>query len=90
MALNAAADTVVGGTGNASVVGGAGPEVYGFLNGYAGGSEAIFGLKANDVLVFGGYATYPILSEGVVNGSDEIRLVDGTLITLVGFNHKVF
>jgi autotransporter passenger strand-loop-strand repeat protein len=33
MALNAAADTVVGGTGNASVVGGAGPEVYGFLNG---------------------------------------------------------
>jgi hypothetical protein len=67
-----------------------GPRFTASSTGYAGGSEAIFGLKANDVLVFGGYATYPILSEGVVNGSDEIRLVDGTLITLVGFNHKVF
>jgi hypothetical protein len=42
------------------------------------------------VLVFGGYTTYPIFSENVVNGSDVITLVDGTEITLVGFGHKVF
>jgi hypothetical protein len=72
------------------VLGGSGPDVYGFLNGYAGGAEAIEGIKANDVLVFGGYTSYPIASESVVNGSDTITLTDGTVITLVGFAHKVF
>ena len=90
MALNGAADTVVGGTGNSTVVGGTGPDVYGFLNGHAGGTEAIEGIKANDILVFGGYTSYPIAREGVVNGSDTITLTDGTSITLVGFGHKVF
>ncbi|WP_419757949.1 beta strand repeat-containing protein [Acidisoma sp.] len=90
MALNGAADTVVGGTGHSTVIGGAGPDVYGFLNGHAGGTEAIEGIKANDILVFGGYTSYPIADEGVINGSDTITLTDGTSITLVGFGHKVF
>ena len=81
---------MVGGTGNSTVLGGAGPDVYGFLDGHAGGTEAIEGIKANDILVFGGYASYPIASEGVVNGSDTITLTDGTVITLVGFDQKVF
>ena len=90
MALNGAADTVVGGTGSSTVIGGTGPDVYGFLDGHAGGTEAIEGIKPNDILVFGGYASYPITSEGVVDGSDRITLTDGTEITLVGFDHKVF
>jgi Ca2+-binding RTX toxin-like protein len=90
MALNGAADTVVGGTGHSTVLGGTGPDVYGFLNGHAGGTEEIEGIKANDILIFGGYTRYPIASEGVVNGSDTITLTDGTVITLVGFAHKVF
>jgi serralysin len=90
MALNGATDTVVGGTGNSTVLGGAGHDVFGFLDGHAGGHEAIEGLTANDVLVFGGYTSYPIASEQVLEGSDLITLTDGTQITLVGFDHKVF
>ena len=81
---------MVGGTGNSTVLGGAGPDVYGFLDGHAGGTEAIEGIKANDILVFGGYASYPIASEGVADGSDTITLTDGTVITLIGFDQKVF
>jgi Ca2+-binding RTX toxin-like protein len=90
MALNGAADTVVGGTGNSTVLGGTGPDVYAFLDGHAGGTEAIEGIKANDILAFGGYMSYPIASEAVINGSDTITLTDSTVITLVGFGHKVF
>ena len=46
--------------------------------------------KANDILVFGDYTSYPIVSEGVVNGSDTLTLADSTSIRLVGFGHKVF
>ena len=48
--------------------------------------ETIEGIKANDILVFGGY---PIATEGVVGGSDTTTLTDGTVITLVGFGQGV-
>jgi Ca2+-binding RTX toxin-like protein len=90
IALNGAADSVVGGSGASSVIGGAAPDVYGFINGYAAGSEIVFGLKATDVIVFGGYAGDPITSEGVLNGSDLLTLSDGTNILLQNIDHKVF
>jgi Ca2+-binding RTX toxin-like protein len=90
IALDGAADTVVGGSGVASVVGGSGSDVYGFIDGHAGGSEIIFGLKSSDVIAFGGYAGDPITSEGVVQGSDLLTLADGTVILLQGIDHKVF
>jgi hypothetical protein len=89
-ALNNAADSVVGGSGASSVIGGSAPDVYGFIHGYAGGSEIIFGLKPTDVISFGGYGGDPITSEGVVNGSDLLTLSDGTIILLQGIDHKVF
>jgi Ca2+-binding RTX toxin-like protein len=88
MALNGAADTVIGGTGHSTVVGGSGPDTYGFLAGHAGGSETIFGLKDGDQILFGSGET--IASEGVTNGSDVIKLNDGTSITLAGLDHKLF
>jgi Ca2+-binding RTX toxin-like protein len=90
MALNGAADTVVGGSGHSTVIGGAGPDTYAFLSGHAGGSETILGLKFGDRLIFGLYQGNPITSEGVTNGSDVIKLTDGTSITLAGFDHKLF
>jgi Ca2+-binding RTX toxin-like protein len=90
IALNAAADSMIGGSGASTVIGGAGPDVYGFINGHAGGSEVIEGLKPMDEIVFGGYAGDPITSEGVLNGSDLITLSDGTVILLQGIDHKVF
>jgi Ca2+-binding RTX toxin-like protein len=90
MALNGAADTVVGGSGHSTVIGGAGPDTYAFLSGNAGGSETILGLKFGDRLIFGLYQGNPIASEGVTNGSDVIKLTDGTSITLAGFDHKLF
>ena len=90
MALNGAVDTVVGGSGHSTVLGGTAADFYGFLDGHAGGMEAIERIKANDVLVFGGYTGYPIASEGVANGSDTITVTDDTVITMVGFDHKVF
>jgi hypothetical protein len=90
VSLNAAADTVVGGTGATTVVGGAGTDVYGFIKGHAGGTEIIGGLKDTDSIVFGGYGSAPIVSEAVQNGSDVIALNDGTTVTLEGIDHKVF
>jgi hypothetical protein len=90
VALNAAADSVIGGSGVSTILGGAGPDVYGFINGYAGGREIIEGLTGADVIAFGGYAGDPITSEGVLHGSDLLTLSDGTIILLQGVDHKVF
>jgi Ca2+-binding RTX toxin-like protein len=85
IALNNNSDTVVGGGGNTTVVGGSGPDLYGFLPGVAG-TEAIFGFKATDRIQF----TAPVASETLVDGSDVIEASNGTQITLVGFDHKLF
>jgi autotransporter passenger strand-loop-strand repeat protein len=90
MALNGVTDTVVGGSGDSSIQGGAGQDIYGFVESHAGGTEVIFGLKANDILVFGGYGAAPIASEKVVEGSDHIMLTDGTVIVLQDIAHTLF
>jgi Ca2+-binding RTX toxin-like protein len=87
IALNNAADTVVAGGGNTTVIGGAGPDLYAFLYGLSG-SEIILGFKASDQISFAGSSS--ILSEKIIDGSDVIQTTDGAQITLVAYNHKLF
>jgi hypothetical protein len=65
-------------------------DVYGFINGYAGGDVIIADLKPNDTLVFGGYAGDPIASENVVKGGDLIVLTDNTKILIQNVDHRIF
>ena len=90
------ADTVVGGGGASTITGGGGNDVFAFVNGHAGGSEVINNFTASDTFAFGGYgysaSNVPTESYDVAGatGSDVITLTDGTTITLVGVDHKVF
>jgi Ca2+-binding RTX toxin-like protein len=88
--LNGASDTVVGGSGSSTVLGGTGIDTYSFLSGHAGGTETIYGLKQGDKIIFGNYAGNAIASEAVSNGTDVIKLTDGTTINLVGITHTLF
>lgn len=81
---------MIAGSGAASVTGGSGPDVYGFIDGHAGGSVVITGFNATDTMAFGGYGGDPITSEGVLHGSDLITLSDGTVILVAGVDHKIF
>jgi hypothetical protein len=90
------ADTVIGGGGHSTITGGGGDDVFGFVNGHAGGSETINGFTSSDTFAFGGYgyssANVPTESYDTpgATGSDVITLTDGTTITLTGIDHKVF
>jgi hypothetical protein len=93
------ADTVIGGGGTSMITAGQGADVFGFVNGHAGGVESITGFNAKDNFAFGGYDSLggAIASEAVnttidpaAGGSDVITLTDGTVITLVGYDNKVF
>jgi serralysin len=94
--LGSGADTVIGGSGASTINGGSGNDVFGFIKGHAGGSEVIFNFTAKDNLAFGGYgysatdlpAEHVAAFIGVT--SDVITLNDGTTITLVGIDHKLF
>jgi Ca2+-binding RTX toxin-like protein len=93
--LGSGADTVLGGGGASTITGGSGSDVFGFIKGTAGGTEVIFNFTTKDTFAFGGYGSAgPISTEAVTtfNGvaSDQITLTDGTKITLVGIDHKIF
>ncbi|MCB8876575.1 calcium-binding protein [Acidisoma silvae] len=88
--LNNAADTVIAGTGQSTIVGGTGDDVFGFVDGHAGGSVVIEGFHTGDNLAFGNYSGWAIASETVVDGSDVMTLTDGTQITFLGVDHKFF
>ena len=72
ISLNGASDTVIGGTRAATVLGGSGHDVYGFIDGQGGGTDLILGFKASDTIVFDGFGSNPIALETVVDGSDVI------------------
>jgi hypothetical protein len=91
--LGSGADTVLGGSGASTINGGNGDDVFGFIKGHAGGSEVIFNFTPRDNLAFGGYGgSVPVEQVATFNGvsSDVITLNDGTKITLVGIDHKIF
>jgi hypothetical protein len=89
--LGSGADTVLASGGASTIVGGTGPDVFGFIKSSSGGSEVILNFTKNDTFAFNGVT---ITSEGVGSfgglSSDEIQLSDGTSITLVGVDHKLF
>ena len=90
--LGTGADSFIGGGGTSYVAAGSGADVFGFVQGTAGGTEYIFGYNAKDNIAFQGYgysATNPP-TENVVNGTDIIKLGDGTTIYLVDYGHKLF
>ena len=94
--LGSGADTVTGGSGASTIVGGSGNDVFGFVQGHAGGSEVILNYTSSDNIAFQGYGysltNPPTESVTTFDGiaSDVITLSDNTTITLVGVNHKVF
>jgi hypothetical protein len=93
--LGSGADTVVASGGASTVVGGAGADVFGFINSSSGGSEVILNFTARDNFGFEGFGSAGVIateSVGTFDGltSDELTLTDGTKITLVGIDHKLF
>ncbi len=84
--------TLVGGSGAATVTGGSGHDVFGFVEGHAGGTITIDNFNSTDNLPFGGYG-YTLANaptETVINGNDVLALSDGTQITFTGIDHKIF
>lgn len=88
IAMGSGAESFTGGGGNSTVIGGTGNDVFGFINGHAGGSETIYNFNSSDNLAFYGYTAPP--TEQVVNGNDVMTLSDNTKITFVGIDHKIF
>jgi Ca2+-binding RTX toxin-like protein len=90
--LGSGADSVIGGGGASTITAGSGADVFGFVKGHAGGSEVIIGYNSNDTLAFGGYgySATNVPTENVGSVGDVITLSDGTTITLVGVDHKIF
>jgi hypothetical protein len=91
------AESVIGGGGSSSIsAGGSTNDVFGFVQGHAGGSETISGFNSTDNFAFQGYGADAIKSEAFVansasTGTDVITLTDGTTITVVGsFTHSIF
>jgi Ca2+-binding RTX toxin-like protein len=90
--MNAGASTMIGGSGAATVIGGSGQDVFGFVEGHAGGTITIENFNSTVNLAFGGY-NYSLAkppTETIVAGNDVMTLSDGTQITFIGFNHKIF
>ena len=96
LSQNGGADTVVGGSGSSSVVGGNGHDVFAFVAGHGGGSETISGFTSSDTLAFSsgyGYSLANPPTETLTGGNDVIMLKDGTeitTITLIGVTAKIF
>ena len=63
------ADSVIGGGGASTITAGGGSDVFGFVDGHAGGTELITNFTSNDKFAFGGYGANPIQSEVYTAGT---------------------
>jgi Ca2+-binding RTX toxin-like protein len=91
--LGSGADTAVGGGGTSVIQAGSGADVFGFVNGAAGGAETILGFNATlDTIVYDnyGYSLGHAPPEHIGSLGDVITLSDGTSITLVGVFSKLY
>jgi Ca2+-binding RTX toxin-like protein len=90
--MNAGASTMIGGSGAATVIGGSGHDVFGFVDGHAGGTITIENFNSTDNLAFGGcgYSLASPPMETIVGGNDVMTLSDGTEITFIGIDYKIF
>jgi Ca2+-binding RTX toxin-like protein len=88
--LGTGADTVIGGSGSSVITAGSGHDVFGFVNGYSGGSETISGFNALDNLAFKGYTAPPTEQYDGSSKTDIMTLSDGTKITFLNVDGKIF
>jgi hypothetical protein len=90
--LGSGADTVIAGGGASTITAGSGNDVFGFVDGHAGGSVVIIGFNASDNIAFGGYgySATNVPTETVTSGGDVMTLSDGTTILFAGLDHKLF
>ena len=88
--LGSGADSVIGGSGNSFITAGSGHDVFGFVSGHAGGSETISGFNAGDNLAFKGYAAAPTEQYDGSSRTDVMTLSDGTKITFLNVDGKIF
>lgn len=83
-------NSTVAGSGNVTLTGGAGDDVFLFKNGYAGGHDYVTDLGATDIvnLAYYGYnqqgIDQMIASAVVSGGSSTVTLSDSTQITFIG------
>ncbi len=83
-------ETFFAGHGNATVIGGTGADLYGFINGLAGGTETVFGFSTakGDQISLQGYGANEVqndLANAVVSGGNTmLTLSDHTRVTFVG------
>jgi hypothetical protein len=83
-------ETFFAGHGNATVIGGSGADLYGFINGLAGGTETVFGFSTakGDAIALQGYgpgeAQNDLANAVVAGGNTTLTLSDHTQVTFVG------
>jgi Ca2+-binding RTX toxin-like protein len=83
-------ETFFAGHGNATVIGGSGADLYGFVNGLAGGTETVFGFNTakGDAISLQGYgpneAQNDLANAAVGGGNTTLTLSDNTQVTFVG------
>jgi Ca2+-binding RTX toxin-like protein len=83
-------ETFFAGSGNATVIGGTGADLYAFVNGEAGGSETIFGFDSSkgDQVTLQGYGPDEVRNDlknaTTSGGNTVITLSDNTSITFIG------
>ncbi len=86
----AGAETFIAGHGSSTVIGGTGSDLYGFINGFGGGSETVFGFNAakGDHISLQGYGANAVQaalgSATVAGGSTTLTLSDHTSVTFIG------
>ena len=84
--LGDGADTTILQSGNASIFGGVGPDLYDVVNANAGGRNVISGFKIGiDTIALYGYPAPATVV--VAGGNTTLGLGDGTSITLLGITH---
>ena len=83
-------ETFFAGHGNATVIGGTGADLYGFINGFAGGTEAVFGFSTakGDLISLQGYGANEVQNDlanaTVAGGNTTLTLSDHTQVTFMG------
>ncbi len=90
LGAGAGSETFIAGHGATTVIGGSGADLYGFINGLAGGSETIEGFDAakGDRIALQGYAAgeaaTDLANAQVSGGNTVLTLSDHTQVTFVG------
>lgn len=70
-----------------TATGGAGSDLFVFLNGHAGGADFIQDFDSSDLVLLGGYGPNGITSSVSGGGNTTLTLSDNTTITFTGVSN---